>query len=202
MEQKKSKNEDGGLKDVDVFTKVISLQCSWIRGLYDENFHEWKIIPSYLIKTNFSKNFKFHSCLEPSLRSLKNIPNFYKEMITNWTKCQSGSPCFSSAIPSQFLWFNSNIKNDNKSIFISGFAGKNISSVGQLFHKNDKTKSWDYIKSENNLESKLKYRWIQLTGDLPKLWKDRILNNIGNSMNLCIFDHHHLIKNLQLIFFL
>ena len=87
MEQKKSKNEDGGLKDVDVFTKVISLQCSWIRGLYDENFHEWKIIPSYLIKTNFSKNFKFHSYLEPSLRSLKNIPNFYKEMITNWTKC-------------------------------------------------------------------------------------------------------------------
>ena len=32
--------EDGGLKDVDVFTKVISLQCSWIKRLYDENFHE------------------------------------------------------------------------------------------------------------------------------------------------------------------
>ena len=24
---------------------------------------------------------------------------------------------------------------------------------------------------------------------LPKLWKDRILNCIGNAMNLCIFDH-------------
>ena len=53
MERKKNKHstlansyEDGGLKDVDVFSKVIRLQCSWIKRLYDENFHEWKIIPS------------------------------------------------------------------------------------------------------------------------------------------------------------
>ena len=32
--------EDGALKDVDVLTKVSSLLCSWIKRLYDENFHE------------------------------------------------------------------------------------------------------------------------------------------------------------------
>ena len=32
--------EDGGLKDVDVLTKVISLLLSWIKRLYDENFYE------------------------------------------------------------------------------------------------------------------------------------------------------------------
>ena len=53
MEREKNKHstlansyEDGGLKDVDVFSKVIRLQCSWIKRLYDENIHEWKIIPS------------------------------------------------------------------------------------------------------------------------------------------------------------
>ena len=65
---------------------------------------------------------------------------------------------------------------------------KNINFVGQIFHENGKTKPWDYIKSEYNLECKLKYCWIQLTDALTKLWKDRILNCIGNSMNLCIFD--------------
>ena len=55
-----------------------------------------------------------------------------------------------------FLWFKLNIKIENKSIFISGFASKNINFVGQ----NGKTKSWDYIKLEHNLESKLKYLWI------------------------------------------
>ena len=94
--------QDGGLKDVDVFTKVITLQCSWIKTFYVENFHEWKIIPSYLIKTIFFKNFKFHPCLDPSKRSLKNTPNFYKEMITNWVKCLSYSPSLPSAILSQF----------------------------------------------------------------------------------------------------
>ena len=60
--------KDGGLKDVDIFTKIISLQCYWIKRLYDENFHGWKITTSYLIKTNFCKKFKFHQFLEPGIR--------------------------------------------------------------------------------------------------------------------------------------
>ena len=75
------------------------------------------------------------------------------------------------------------------------FKSKNITFISQIFHENGKTKSWDYIKLEYNLESKLKYRCIQLTDALSKLWKDRILNCTGNSMNLCIFDHH-LIKKM------
>ena len=86
-------------------------------------------------------------------------------------------------------------KIEKKSIFISCFGTKNINFVGQIFHENGKTKSWDYIKSEHNLESKLKYCWIQLTDALPRLWKDRILNCTGNSMNLCIFDHHPIKKS-------
>ena len=115
-------------------------------------------------------------------------------MITSWAKCLSSSPSLPSVILSQFLWFNSNIIIGNNSIFIADFASKNINFVGQVFHENGKTKSWDYIKSEYNLQNKLKYRWIQLTDALPKLWKEHILNSIGNSLNLCVFDHH-LIKN-------
>ena len=83
--------EDDGLKDVDVFTIVINLQCSWIERLYDENFHEWKIIPSYIIKKIFRENFIFHPCFEPSTSSLKTVSNFYEEMITNWAKSLSCS---------------------------------------------------------------------------------------------------------------
>ena len=92
MERKKSKNKTfNTFKQLWgrwferrwLFTKVINLQCSWIKRLYDENFREWKIIPSYLIKIIFCKNFKFHPCLDSSIRSPKTVPNFYKEMITN-----------------------------------------------------------------------------------------------------------------------
>ena len=114
-------------------------------------------------------------------------------MLTNWSRSLSCSPSLPSAILSQFLWFNSNIKTDNKSIFISDFACKNF--VDQTVKENSKTKSWDYVKSEYNFESKLKFCWIQLTDALPKLSKDRILNCLRNSMNLWIFDHHLIKKN-------
>ena len=53
-----NKYENGGLKNVDILSKVISLQCSWIKRLYDNSSHPWKIIPSYLIDTYLGKNFK------------------------------------------------------------------------------------------------------------------------------------------------
>ena len=102
--------KDGGLKDVDIFTKVIRMQCSWVKTLYDENVHEWKIIPSYLIKTIFCEVFKFQPCLKRSIKSLKNVRNFYKEMIANWEKCLSCSSYLPSAILYQFLWLKLDIK--------------------------------------------------------------------------------------------
>ena len=34
-----NKYENGGLKNKDILTKVISLQCSWIKRLYDNSSH-------------------------------------------------------------------------------------------------------------------------------------------------------------------
>ena len=32
--------EEGGLKNVDIISKIASLQCSWIKPLYDDKFDE------------------------------------------------------------------------------------------------------------------------------------------------------------------
>ena len=37
--------ENDGQKSLDIFSKVVSLQCSWIKRLFDNNFHQWKVIP-------------------------------------------------------------------------------------------------------------------------------------------------------------
>ena len=43
------------LKSVDIEQKIASLKCSWVKRLYTETFHEWKIIPlqyiNFLVKT-------------------------------------------------------------------------------------------------------------------------------------------------------
>ena len=53
----------GGSKNVDILSKIIVLQWSWTRRLYDNSFHEWKFISLYLIEKSFATSFKFHSNL-------------------------------------------------------------------------------------------------------------------------------------------
>ena len=56
--------EEGVLKNADMNYKTASLQCSWIKILYDDNFHERKLIPLHLIKSTFGINFRFHFNLD------------------------------------------------------------------------------------------------------------------------------------------
>ena len=77
--------ENGGLKHVDISSKIISLQCSWLRKLCDENLHEWKIIPSHLRSKYFRKSFKFHSCLSFDRKLLIKFPKFYKNILFQWS---------------------------------------------------------------------------------------------------------------------
>ena len=51
----------GGLKNVNIQKKIISLQHSWVRRLYDDSFHEPKVLPLKLLKKSFGSHFKFHS---------------------------------------------------------------------------------------------------------------------------------------------
>ena len=56
-------NKGGGLKHIDILSKIISLQYLWIRRLYHNLFHEWKLIPSFLIKKSCGSSFKINSNL-------------------------------------------------------------------------------------------------------------------------------------------
>ena len=49
----------GGLKNVDITNKIITLQCSWIRRPYGNSFHKWKLIPLYLIEKSFGTSLNF-----------------------------------------------------------------------------------------------------------------------------------------------
>ena len=74
----------GRLKNVDVRKKIISLHCSWIKRLYDNSLHEWKIIPLHLISRTFGKSFIFHSNLSFKKKLIKLFSSFYKEILLNW----------------------------------------------------------------------------------------------------------------------
>ena len=96
------------------------------RRLYNNYFHEWKLIPLYLIEKSFSRSFKFHSNLLFKSNKLKFFPFFYQEIIFYWKKHLAMMTEIPSCTLSQYLWYNVNIQVDKTSIHFSRFSKRNI----------------------------------------------------------------------------
>ena len=188
-----NKYENGGLKNVDILSKVISLQCSWVKRLYNSS-HSWKIILSHLINTYLGKNFKFHSNLCIPANKIKRFPIYYKQIFKRWIENLSSSPSLPSAIASQIIWYNKCIKVDNKTLHNFKISRKDINYVGQLFKCDGKPKLWEELKNEFNLQDQLQFTYNQIMHSIPKSWKDAFIVNSDIIKNL-IFEGHHLIKN-------
>ena len=109
------------LKDTFIFYSITSLQCAWVGRLFDENIHEWKIIPPYLIRKVLEANYKFHSVLDISKCPLEKVPLFYQEILTRRGEYCSSPICTPPTIIFQLLWFNKNIKIDGKCIILRNF---------------------------------------------------------------------------------
>ena len=73
--------EQEGLKNVDILSKIISLQCSWVKRLYGDSFHALKVASLFLIKNHLGKNFVFNSNLSMKQNVVKKFPQFYQEIL-------------------------------------------------------------------------------------------------------------------------
>ena len=187
-------DEEGGLKNIDINSKIASLQCSWVKRLHDDKFHEWKIILSHLIKSTFRINFKFHSSLDFDDSKILTFPSFYKQLFRNWRKYLSSSVNIPSSILSQPIWYNKNIKINSKPIYVEEFAKQNIIFLYDLFNTKNELKTWDEIKVTYELSDKSYFKWRQIINSVPKTWKKILKENQSDSSNLVLLDHQ-LLKN-------
>ena len=199
MEREKSENQKStlcndyeydGLKNADIFQKVVSLQCSWIKRLFDNNFHQWKLIPLYLIRQYLGKKFEFHSNLEVSHSILCKFPKFYKEIFIRWGKLFSSPATLPLTVPCPFIWFNKHIQIDNKSIYFYNLSNRKLNFIGQFFDTDSKLKSWDCVKHQFLLKNNMQFQYRQIIHAFPQHWKETIKQRAGNLNNLYIQDHH------------
>ena len=69
--------ENGSLKNVDITFKIISLQCSWVKRLYDGSTNYWKQTPLHIITQKLEKHFLFHSNLYIDPKEIRQFPKYY-----------------------------------------------------------------------------------------------------------------------------
>ena len=77
--------EEGGLKDIDIEAKFQSLHLSWIKRLFDNNFHPWKNIPSKTMQQFYKIDVLYSNTI---LEKPLNLPLFYKSMIEAWNRLE------------------------------------------------------------------------------------------------------------------
>ena len=74
---------EGGYKNVDIKSKLMSLKLIWIKRLLDDNFHTWKHLAKNFLMP-LGDAYLFHSNLSLSdrcLHALNKLPKFYQELI-------------------------------------------------------------------------------------------------------------------------
>ena len=124
----------------------------------------------HLLCKYFGPSFKFHSNLHFESKILKDFPSFYRQTLMNWKKYFIASP-ITPYVLSQFLWYNSYIKIDNKTVYLKFFSTKNINFITQKFNTDGSIKNWNILKTEFALQSKDQFCWLQLANVIPEMWK-------------------------------
>ena len=68
--------EKGDLENLELRNKITSIQCSWVKRLFKDDFHDWKIMALFLIRKHSGKNFKFQNNIDISKDILSKSPSF------------------------------------------------------------------------------------------------------------------------------
>ena len=90
--------------------------------MFEDDSHDWKVIPLFLIETHLGKYFKFHKNVDVSNDILSKFPFFhiFIKLIDNFT---SKSTLPSLILPEVF-WLHSDIKVDSTPVHFSFFLKK------------------------------------------------------------------------------
>ena len=81
------------------------MQCSWVKRLVEDDFHDWEIIILFSIDKDLGKNFKIHNNLDICSDILSKFPSFYQEFFIKWINNFTSKSTLPSMILSEVIWF-------------------------------------------------------------------------------------------------
>ena len=174
---------EGGLRDVDIDAKLLSLKFIWIKRLKDPNSHPWKVVANQLLsQVEGVAIFHTNLCLSDNFKQQTNkLPLFYKELIIVWEKMSKFENMNSSNILAQSLWNNKFVKVKSKSLYTMSLVRKGIKTVIDLVDIEGSIKNWETISREFNLHPIHFLEWYGVCNSIPNKWKRTVKGYLSNS---------------------
>lgn len=143
--------ENAGLKMIDFENFMIALKSSWIRRLIFSN-SKW----TNLFKANFGYNMqtlmKFGIDFTNMIK--KNSNNkFWKDVLQCWRTIIDVQKGNCDRMFNEHIWYNPNIKIDNKSVFFKDLFKSGFIYIGDLYENDDQMFSYNELKNGFNLKT-------------------------------------------------
>ena len=147
--------ENGGLKDINIESKLKALKLSWIKRLLDSNFHLWKTSAAKLSEPVGGTKI-FHSNLSMSKechKGLTSLPTFYKQLIEFWELTSIGICDEPSFILNQSVWNNKHITRSGSPLFDTTLSNKGINYIKDIFNTiTCDFKLWNEVKTSSDFQ--------------------------------------------------
>ena len=144
---------DGGIEDVDIDGKILSLKILWVRQLKDSDFHPWKVLANHLLSpVGGEAIFHINLCFSERFRQRMNdLPLFCKELVLTWEKYSVSKSLTVGQNATQSLWNNEFIHTKSESLYDESPVSKGIMTVSNLFDNESELKYWETVSQEFSL---------------------------------------------------
>ena len=167
--------ENGGLKVTDIFLKEKALKISWIKRLLENDTQSYspylasvtKIKLEILLQCNLKTADMQHGFSSPP-------PSFWVNVLSYWFEQNFTEHGKSKTPGMEIIWFNSNIRIENKVIFYKNFYENNITQVNQLYGEGTNWLTYDdlLIKFRGLKTNFLQY--MSLLSAIPNSYKRKL----------------------------
>ena len=168
---------DGGLKDIDLTSKLESLKFSWIKRLRDTtDFHPWKVLANLILKSVGGSSI-FHSNLSLSKltkQRIEQLPLFYVDAINLFIHFAKVEDLSSNDIMSQHLWDNAFILRQNSPIYDPYLSSRGIKTLKDVIDSEGNNRKWEYMSDKYQLKPVDFLSWYGLLNSIPKQWKKKL----------------------------
>ena len=141
--------EKGGLKMIDIESKIKSLKLSWMKRALTNPFAAWKlIIDELLTSISFDDLIK---CRYNGKNFINRLPKFYKGIVQIWNEINDFNPTTIQPIIQEPLWHNKYITIENNTILWTRWQEKGIKQIHHLLNIDNQFLTCEQLKAKYNL---------------------------------------------------
>lgn len=160
--------EQGGLKLVDLETKVKSLRLAWVKRLCDDSAGKWKALPRIFFE---SENLPFFfSCNRKPLTNLAG-PKFYEQLQQYWSKLTNYNIDDADKVRNQIIWNNRFITIQNKPFIWQRWLTAGVHRINDILDDEGNFLTCDQMLEKYNLRTNF-VELLQIRQSMPFDWRN------------------------------